>query len=42
MKTHRLPLYEAARYYFGSYTNAVRVAGINYDAIVRKHLRRRR
>jgi hypothetical protein len=42
MKKRRLPLYEAARYYFGSYTNAVRVAGINYDAIVRKHLRRPR
>jgi hypothetical protein len=30
VKTHRLPLFEAARYYFGSYVNAVRVAGIRY------------
>lgn len=30
IKKHRLPLYEAARYYFGSYPNAVRVAEIRY------------
>jgi len=30
VKKHRLPLYEASRYYFGSYVNAVRVAGIRY------------
>jgi hypothetical protein len=35
-----LPLYEAARHYFGNYTNAVRQAGIDYDAVVRRHLRR--
>jgi len=39
-KKNRLPLYEAARYYFGNYINAVRVAGIDYDAVVKKHLRR--
>ncbi len=30
IKRHRLPLYEAAKYYFGSYTNAVRLAGVSY------------
>ncbi len=40
VKKNRLPLYEAARYYFGTYINAVRVAGLNYDRIVKKHLRR--
>lgn len=39
MKRCYMPLYEAARYYFGSYTNAVRAAGIDYDTIVRRHLR---
>ena len=41
MKRGYLPLYEAARYYFGKYTNAVQQAGIDYDAVVRRHLRRR-
>jgi hypothetical protein len=40
VKKKRLPLYVAARYYFGTHVNAVRVAGINYDVMVRKHLRR--
>jgi hypothetical protein len=35
VKIHRLPLYEAARYYFGSYTNAVRVAGIGYTRMAK-------
>jgi hypothetical protein len=30
VKTHRLPLYEAARYYFGTFTNALRVADVQY------------
>jgi hypothetical protein len=45
VKKHRLPLYEAARYYFGTYVNAVRVAGIRYDPMVaaqRKADRRRK
>ena len=42
VKTKRLPLYEAARYYFGTYQNAVRVAGIDYDKVVARHLQRRK
>jgi hypothetical protein len=37
-RTH-LPLYEAARHYFGNYLSAVRAAGIDYDAMVRRSLR---
>lgn len=40
IKKKRLPLYEAARYYFGTYVNAVRVAGIDYNKVVKRHLRR--
>jgi hypothetical protein len=36
-KQHRLQLYEAARYYFGTYTNAVRVAEIRYDPMAARH-----
>jgi hypothetical protein len=36
------PLYQAARYYFGNYVNAVRQAGIDYDRVVKTHLRRSR
>jgi hypothetical protein len=41
IKKRYLPLYEAARHYFGQYTNSVRVAGIDYDAMVRAQLKRR-
>jgi len=37
-QTH-LPLYEAARHYFGNYLSAVHAAGIDYDAMVRRCLR---
>lgn len=42
MKRCYLPLYEAARYFFGAYTNAVREAGIDYDDVVRRQLDLRR
>jgi hypothetical protein len=42
IKKRFLPLYEAARHYFGQYTNAVRVAGIDYDAMVQAQLKRGR
>ena len=44
VKAHRLQLYEAARYYFGSYTNAVRVAEIRYTpmAVTQRTAERRR
>jgi hypothetical protein len=42
MKRRYLPLYEAARHYFGFYTNAVREAGIDYDRVVKDQLRLRR
>jgi hypothetical protein len=38
MKKRYLPLYEAARYFYGFYTNAVREAGINYDRVVQDQL----
>jgi hypothetical protein len=37
-----LPLYQAAKHYFGSYINAVRVAGIDYDRMVQAQLKRHR
>jgi hypothetical protein len=37
-RTH-LPLYEAARHYFGDYLSAVRAAKIDYDEVVRRQLR---
>jgi hypothetical protein len=42
MKRSRRPLFEAAKYYFGSYVNAVAQAGINYDEVVRKQLAKAR
>ncbi len=42
MKRNYLPLYEAARYYFGFYTNAVREAGIDYERVVQQQLKLRR
>ena len=42
MKRRYLPLYEAARYFFGFYTNAVREAGIDYDRVVQRQLKLRR
>jgi hypothetical protein len=42
MKRGYLPLYEAARYYFGFYTNAVREAGIDYEGVVQRQLELRR
>jgi hypothetical protein len=42
MKRRYLPLYEACRYYFGFYTNAVRQAGIDYDRMVSHQLKARR
>jgi hypothetical protein len=38
-RTH-VPLYEAARHYFGNYLSAIRTAGIDYDAMVQRQLRR--
>jgi len=38
MKQSRRPLFEAAKYYFGSYVNAVAQAGINYDEVVQTQL----
>ena len=38
MKRSRRPLFEAAKYYFGSYVNAVAETGIDYDAMVQKQL----
>ena len=37
VKRFRLPLYEAARHYFGSYTNALRVAEIRYRPMAAAH-----
>jgi hypothetical protein len=42
VKRRHLPLYEACRHYFGTYVNAVRVAGINYDKMVERLLRKQR
>jgi hypothetical protein len=42
MKRCYVPLYEAARYYFGAFTNAIREAGIDYNEVVRRHLGRAR
>ena len=42
MKRNYSPLYEAARYYFGFYTNAVRTAGIDYDRVVQEQLKKQR
>ena len=42
MKRCYLPIYEASRYYFGSYTNAVREAGIDYARVVQTQLRQAR
>jgi hypothetical protein len=39
VKKYRVPLFEAARYYFGSYPNAIRVARLDYDSIVRRALK---
>jgi hypothetical protein len=38
MKRSRRPLFEAAKYYFGSYVNAVAEAGIDYDEVVRRQI----
>jgi hypothetical protein len=40
MKRTRLPLYEAARHYFGNYPCALRAAGIDCDVVERQCLRR--
>jgi hypothetical protein len=37
VKKLRLPLYQAARYYFGTYENAVKVAGIRYTPMAASH-----
>jgi len=36
----RLPLFEAARHYFGTYLGAIKVAGINYSEMVAEQLAR--
>lgn len=36
------PLFIAARHYFGSWTNAVRVAGLNYERIVTEQLKKQK
>jgi hypothetical protein len=40
VRRKHLPLYEACRHYFGNYPSAVRAAGIDYDAMVQRQLRR--
>ncbi len=42
MQKSRRPLFDAAKYYFGSYVNAVAEAGIDYDKMVQKQLKVRR
>jgi metal-sulfur cluster biosynthetic enzyme len=38
MKLKHMPLFAAAQYYFGSYTNAVAQAQIDYYQVVKRHL----
>ncbi len=40
MRKRHLPLFEAARHYFGTYLTAVKEAGIDYDQMVQEQLRR--